>query len=118
MRQFNTKRHESESAMKLILLFVSLCLVATFSAKPTRDEQWKNYQVCLHSNVLTIFAKVSFIQKRHGKKNNGNAIRRRKWEKNIQLVEKHNNEADNGLHTFKITDNHLADLVCLGSNLT
>jgi len=86
--------------MKLVLLFFFLCLVATLSAKPPRDEQWKNYL------------------KRHGKKHGENKMRRRKWEKNIQFIEKHNDDADKGVHTYKIVDNHLADLVCLGSNLT
>ena len=37
--------------------------------------------------------------------------RRLIWEKNVRLVEKHNLEADRGLHTYTLGINEYADMV-------
>lgn len=37
--------------------------------------------------------------------------RRNIWEDNVRMIQKHNLEADMGLHTFTMKVNHFADLV-------
>ena len=39
------------------------------------------------------------------------AIRRTIWEKNMQLIEAHNQEYELGIHTYELGMNHLGDMV-------
>ena len=40
-------------------------------------------------------------------------LRRNIWNKNVQMIEKHNLEADLGLHTYTMKVNQFADLLSL-----
>lgn len=39
-------------------------------------------------------------------------IRRVIWEKNMRMIEAHNQEAALGMHSYELGMNHLGDMVC------
>lgn len=39
-------------------------------------------------------------------------IRRAIWEKNMRMIEAHNQEAALGMHSYELEMNHLGDMVC------
>lgn len=59
--------------------------------------------------ILTII----YIQKKYNKTYSGyhDTSKRLAWEENLRRIQKHNEEAAQGLHSYTIKDNHLSDLV-------
>lgn len=44
-------------------------------------------------------------------------IRRAIWEKNMRMIEAHNQEAALGMHSYELGMNHLGDMVCKGKKI-
>lgn len=44
-------------------------------------------------------------------------IRKAVWEKNMRIIEAHNQEAALGMHTFELAMNHLGDMVSAGRDV-
>lgn len=64
---------------------------------------------------VTLDKKWSKWKKKHGKSyvdDHVEALRRQIWQKNNELIKKHNKEADSGLHNYRLTHNKFSDLVC------
>ncbi|XP_012673532.2 cathepsin K isoform X1 [Clupea harengus] len=75
----------------LLLLGTALAHLNTFSL----DGEWESWKTT------------------HRKEYNGlgeEAIRRTIWEKNMQLIEAHNQEYELGIHTYELGMNHLGDM--------
>lgn len=45
-------------------------------------------------------------------------IRRAIWEKNMRMIEAHNEEAALGIHSYELGMNHLGDMVSSGTDIS
>ncbi|CAG2107683.1 unnamed protein product [Medioppia subpectinata] len=87
--------------MKLLLVLVSAIVVANAlpHSSPSKEEiesQWQQFLIEFRSNELQSFQDLS--------------ARRQVFEANYRLIVKHNYEADNGLHSYRMGVNQFADV--------
>ncbi|KAL2084371.1 hypothetical protein ACEWY4_019889 [Coilia grayii] len=69
--------------------------------------------VLAHLNNLSLDREWESWKLKHRKEYNGldeEAIRRTIWEKNMQMIEAHNQEYELGIHTYELGMNHLGDM--------
>ena len=70
--------------------------------------------VCVQSLETKLDEKWTLFVKEHNKLYRNKAeesFRRVTWENNLKFIQKHNDEADKGLHTFKLEMNRFGDMV-------
>ncbi|XP_066995458.2 cathepsin K [Anabrus simplex] len=79
----------------IALVLLSLLLPRDRVHSPHLDPHWDDYKD-RHNKTF----KYMFLESR----------RRLNWENNFQLIDKHNAEAASGKHSYRLHDNHLADL--------
>lgn len=83
---------------KILSLFITVTVFLPFCSglrTPSLDQGWK------------------LFKNRHGKQYSAvdEEVRRTIWEENVRMIQKHNLEADLGLHTFTMKVNQFADIV-------
>ncbi|KAG8009762.1 Cathepsin S [Nibea albiflora] len=69
-----------------------------------------------HFDEATLDAHWDQWKVTHGREYNGlgeEEIRRAIWEKNMLMIEAHNQEAALGMHSYELAMNHLGDMVSL-----
>ncbi|UJR11424.1 hypothetical protein I4U23_015604 [Adineta vaga] len=78
----------------LILVLVAFTLSSTWARSMTINRQWKVWKSQFDKSYTNVEER----------------LRRTIWEKNLELVEEHNRQADLGLHTYRLGMNQFADL--------
>lgn len=84
------------------------------------DVMWRQYKVKIAFTIRRIPVEnlhfrpfITYFQDRFNKTYVGllETKRREAWEENLRKIHKHNDEAQKGLHSFTIRENHITDLV-------
>ncbi|WAR11204.1 CATL2-like protein [Mya arenaria] len=81
---------------KMFRLLIAVCMVASIYAFDSKlDSEWEAYKLT--------------YKKSYGK--NEDYFRRQIWESNIAYIQRHNLEADRGVHTYTLGMNKYGDMV-------
>lgn len=99
---------------------------ASFKRSLGRFQSNKISFKCIPTQSNSIMNIILKLQARYNKSYYpvSEKARRLAWEKNFQMIQKHNEEHDQGIHTYRLELNHLADLVnitqisCLSNSVT